>query len=139
MRGVGQRGDIPAVIVVANGADEHGDAARCRVCHRGVDLIDGQRPLAKLGEPDDVHSATLHLPGHDSRRRLRTCLTIAAVPMTATVAPAAVIVASFFASLRPATAWWPARCSSSASSARVLLIAGCQPASRSVLQSTTQG
>src|SRR5262249_56794263 len=134
-----RRGDIRAVMVVAKGADDQGDAARSGVCHRGVALIDGQRPLAKLGERDDVPSATLHLPGHASRRRLRTCLTIAAVPMTATVAPAAVMVASFFASRRPASAWWPARCSSRTSSARVLLMVACQPASRSVLQSTTQG
>src|SRR5215472_17684317 len=37
------------------------------------------------------------------RRRRRTSRTIAAVPITATVAPAAVIVASFRSSRRPAT------------------------------------
>ena len=50
----------------------------------------------------------------------RTWRTMAAVPMTATVAPAAVIVASFLSSRRPATAWWPARWSSSTSSASAL-------------------
>jgi len=61
------------------------------------------------------------------RRRRLTSRTIAAVPMTATVAPAAVIVASFLSSRRPATAWCPPRCSSRTCSAVSLSNAGFHP------------
>ena len=129
------------MIMVPDSAGEDGDATGGGVSDGGVNLVDRQRGLPQLGEPDDVHPATLHRGAshsgihsaqansvlhpkagspdyvprlglvaypasstQDSRRRLRTWRTIAAVPMTATVAPAAVIVASFFASRRPATA-----------------------------------
>ncbi len=56
---------------------EHGDAACRRVGDSGVDLVDREGLLAQLGEPDDVHAATLHRAAahhasQDSRRRLRT-------------------------------------------------------------------
>ena len=61
------------------------------------------------------------------------------MPITATVAPAAVIVASLRAIRRPATACLPLRWSSSTRRAASLSKRGCQPARRSAAQSTTHG
>src|SRR5215831_12541236 len=152
---------VPAVLV-ANRAGEQGDRARARVADRGPYLIHGQRFLAHLGEPDHVHAShrtrigagrasSVLLPGtlmcflmcsyvlsYVLRLRRRAARTIAAVPITATVAPAAVMVASFLGRRRPA-ARWLALASISAWSTVALSYAGCQPASRSVWQSTTHG
>ena len=65
--------------------------------------------------------------------------TTAAVPITATVAPAAVIVASLRAIRRPATARRPCRWSSRTCSASALSYRGRQPAARSAAQSVTHG
>src|SRR5215472_15555610 len=95
-----------------------------------------------LGEPDHVHASHRTRIRDETvqvlRLRRRAARTIAAVPITATVAPAAVIVASFLGRRRPA-ARWLALASISAWSTVALSYAGCQPASRSVWQSTTHG
>src|SRR5207253_1491608 len=116
-----------------------------------------QRLRPHFGQPDDAHAVTVPAvapqqrqavrlgaasgrrgPGYVPRRRRLAARTIAAVPITATVAPAAVMVASFRGRRRPA-ARCAARAASRAASAVELSWAGRQPASRSAWQSTTQG
>src|SRR5258708_4284471 len=114
MRAVGQRRDATAMVMITDSAHEYGDAPCGGIRHRGADFVYRHRPGPQFGHPDYSHDAKLprrrcDQSDQDTRRRLRTWRTIAAVPMTATVAPAAVMVASFLSSRRPATAWWPAR------------------------------
>jgi hypothetical protein len=105
------------VIVVANHPGEHHDPARGRTGDGRQDLVYRQRGGAHVGQPYHAHQATVPARGspgsarrglrnrQDPRLPRRTWRTMAAVPITATVAPAAVMVASRFPSRRPATAW----------------------------------
>ncbi len=133
VRGVGQAGDSAPVVVIADRAGEQRRRAGPLITGRGgtsstdsglsrtsASLITFTCQVTFSWAPGRQAAGRVPLRrarGHDPLRRRRTWRTIAAVPITATVAPAAVIVASFFASRRPATAWWPALSASRTSSA----------------------
>src|SRR5215469_10341327 len=97
------------MVVAADGPGEQRDRARRGVGHGLLYLVHRQRVVADSDEPDEVHGAKNTWNRHRTRYvsglwRRRARRTMAAVPMTATVAPAAVIVASLPASRRPTTA-----------------------------------
>src|SRR5690606_25324535 len=135
--GVGQLRHRLALVVVTHGAHEHGGAAGGMIAHRGHDLVDRQRGVTKSEQPDDVHVKSLQIS--HVRRFLRTWWTMAAVPMTATVAPAAVSVASLTGSRLPTTVVRFSRSSRSWTKAASFVHDGFHPASRSPAQSTTHG
>src|SRR5699024_5662642 len=44
-----------ALVLVAHRADEHRDAARARITHRAVGLVDAQRLVAQVHQPVHAH------------------------------------------------------------------------------------
>src|SRR5271165_935213 len=155
MSGVRQRRHAAVGVVVPDGADEQHLTAGSGVGDRVAHLVHGQFGVPDGDQPDLAHPVHGIVNGSVTRGGttaapaanpylvlLRARRTIAAVPMTAAVAPAApaaVSAASLRAIRRPATAWCPARAASSTARASALLNVGCHPAARRDAQSTTHG
>src|ERR1700744_6392424 len=143
MRAVRKARHAAGRVVVSHGAGENHVTAGRRVGDRRPHLVNRQLGVPDGDQPDLAHPTKVSRKrtGNDPPRR-RARRTIAAVPRTAAAvpaAPAAVSAASLRAILRPATAWCPARASSSVDNADALSYDGRHPAARSAAQSTTHG